>query len=135
MIFAISLIGYSELSLAVEIVINETRYEIELATSTAQRRLGLMHRKYLASDQGMLLVYPTTNNHRIWMKNMQIPLTVVWIGEDMMVIEVQKLEPCQLDPCPVYSAAGASRFVLELNAARHDIQAGDRVEGIEMLLQ
>ena len=135
MIFAISLIIASELSLAVEIGINQTRYEIELATSAEQRRLGLMHRDHLAFDHGMLLVYPVTGDHRIWMKNMQIPLTVAWIGEDLKVIEVQQLEPCQLDPCTIYSSAGASRFVLELNAGQHDIEAGDRIEGIETLLQ
>ena len=135
LIFAISLIVFSGQSLAVEIGINQNRYQIELATSSEQRRLGLMHRENLAFDQGMLLVYPVAGDHRIWMKNMQIPLTVAWIGENLKIIEIQKLEPCLLDPCTIYSSASVSRFVLELNAEQHDIQVGDRIEGIETLLQ
>jgi uncharacterized membrane protein (UPF0127 family) len=131
----ISLIAFSEQSSAVEISINQNRYQIELATNADQRRMGLMYREYLPFERGMLLVYSKPGDHRIWMKNMQIPLTVAWIGEDLKIIDVQQLEPCQLDPCKIYSAAGASRFVLELNAEQHDILIGDRIVGIEMLLK
>jgi uncharacterized membrane protein (UPF0127 family) len=135
LIIAILLILFSEGTLAAEIGINQNRYQIELATDAEQRRRGLMHREHMAFDQGMLLVYPVTGDHRIWMKNMLIPLTVVWIGENLKIIEVQKLPPCKLDPCTIYSSANVSRYVLELNAEQHDIRVGDPVEGIEKLLE
>ena len=102
-------------------------YQIELATTTEQRRLGLMHRSSLGSREGMLLVYPQAGNHRIWMKNVLIPLKVYWIDEDYTVISSQRLMPCVESSCPIYSADGESRYVLELGDYDHALEVGDRL--------
>jgi len=105
-------------------------YQVELATTTEQRRLGLMHRQYLAPRQGMLLVYPQPGDHRIWMKNMLIPLWVYWIDADHIVIDRRRVEPCRQPTCEVYSVNRDSLYVLELGDYEHPLAVGDRVYGI-----
>ena len=115
---------------AVELHLAQDYYQIELATTVAQRRLGLMHRSRLGPRQGMLLVYPQAGDHRIWMKNMLIPLRVYWIDASSVVIGVQRLEPCSAEPCPVYAVAGDSQYILELGDYAHPLDVGDKVENI-----
>ena len=108
-------------------------YQIEVARTPAQRRQGLMHRSSLDRQGGMLLVYRKTGDHRIWMKNMRIALRVYWIDDAARVIEMQRLEPCQQSPCPVYFASKPSRYVLELSDHEHPLKVGDRIDGIKEL--
>ena len=112
---------------AAGLTIGGETYQIELATTVEQRRLGLMHRPSIGSREGMLLVYPQAGNHRIWMKNVLIPLKVYWIDEDYTVISSQRLMPCVESSCPIYSADGESRYVLELGDYDHAIEVGDRL--------
>ena len=113
-----------------EIRLADRVYRVEIAANSAQRGLGLMFREHLADDRGMLLVYPESADHRIWMKNMRIPIRVYWIDENGRVVDLRRLEPCRSSPCPVYAADGHSRFVLELNDTAHPIRRGDRIEGL-----
>ena len=98
LVFLSILLFYAEISVAAEISINLIPYQIELAKNSEARRQGLMFRKNLQTDQGMLLVYPSTADHHIWMKNMLNPLTLVWIGENYRVIEIQKAQHSRSEP-------------------------------------
>lgn len=118
------------LAQTVELRLGQSSYEIELAITLQQRQRGLMHRQYLSPRQGMLLVYPQAGDHRIWMKNMRIPLRVYWIDENFIVVSVQRLQPCSETPCPVYSVPGDTRYVLELGDYEHRLAPGDKIEGI-----
>ena len=115
---------------ALELRLAQDYYQIELATTVAQRQLGLMHRSQLGPRQGMLLVYPRSGDHRIWMKNMLIPLWVYWIDASSLVIGIQRLEPCNAQPCPVYAVAGDSQYILELGDYAHPLEVGDKIENI-----
>ena len=117
----------------IEVRLGQTTYQVELALTPVQRRKGLMHREQLASNAGMLLVYPKTGDHRVWMKNMGIPLRVLWIDDRFKVIHVMRLEPCQLSPCAVFSAPAPARYILELSDDKHDVEPGDIVEGLNGL--
>ena len=115
---------------ALDLRLGQDDYQVELAASPEQRRLGLMHRSQLGPRQGMLLVYSRADDHRIWMKNMLIPLRVYWIDANSVVIAVQRLEPCNAEPCPVYFVAGDSQYILELGDYDHSLEVGDRIENI-----
>ena len=117
----------------VEVSAGGATYRVEVARTSAQRRQGLMHRSSLDRHEGMLLVYRKTGDHRIWMKNMRIALRVYWIDDDARVIDMQRLEPCQQSPCPVYFASKPSRYVLELSDHEHPLKVGDRIEGLKEL--
>jgi uncharacterized membrane protein (UPF0127 family) len=115
---------------ALELKLGRDSYQVEMATTPQQRQLGLMHRSQLGPRQGLLLVYPQAGNHRIWMKNMLIPLRVYWIDASSVVLGVQRLEPCNTEPCPIYAVAGESQYVLELGDYTHSLKVGDRIENI-----
>ena len=115
---------------AAELQLGGDIYQIEMAASPAHRQQGLMYRSQLGRRQGMLLVYPRAGDHRIWMKNVLISLRVYWIDASFEVIEVQRLEPCRSEPCPVYAAGRDSQYVLELGDYDHPLAAGDKIEGI-----
>lgn len=118
---------------SIELEIGGETYRIELALTASQRRLGLMHRRQLDRRGGMLLVYRDSSNHRIWMKNVAFPLRVYWIDRDYRVVDMQRLPPCETEPCPVYSASAASRYVLELSDHEHALKPGDRLPGLSDL--
>ena len=117
----------------IDIAIGTNRYRLELAQTPEQRRLGLMYRRRLEPDRGMLLVYGESGDHRIWMKNVSIPLRVYWIDSNFEVIKMLRLEPCVADPCPSYSSPRPSRYVLELSDDEHDLAPGDRIDGLSRL--
>lgn len=113
--------------------LGQVSYQIEIASTSDQRQQGLMHRQQLGLNQGMLLVYPDSGDHRIWMKNMQISLRVYWIDETYRVIDMQQLHPCAYSPCPVYSAPSESRFVLELADSNHALDVGDVIPDLALI--
>ena len=108
-------------------------YLLEIARSEKQRNHGLMFRDRLEERRGMLFIYPRSGNHRIWMKNTLIPLTVVWVDEDNKVIGVRKLFPCAHDPCPSYGVSVPSKYILELNSGKHRLEPGLRINGLDQL--
>ena len=117
---------------ALDLKLGLKTYNIEIADTQGKRQRGLMHRPYLAPDEGMLMIYSQVGDHRIWMKNMLIPLRVYWIDASFEVIDVQRLEPCSSQPCAVYSVSRDSKYVLELGDYDHALAIGDDVMGIRM---
>jgi len=105
-------------------------YLLEIARSAKQRNHGLMFRDHLDERQGMLFIYPRSGNHRIWMKNTLIPLTVVWVDESNKVIGIKKLFPCDYDPCPSYGVSIPSKYILELSSGNHRLEPGRRIGGL-----
>ncbi len=101
---------------------------VEIARSDPDRAKGLMYRRELAADAGMLFLFEETAAHPFWMKNTLIPLDMIFIGEDGRVAGiVARAVPGDLSP---RSAGGPSRYVLEVNggwAEAHGVGAGDRV--------
>ena len=113
-----------------QVSLNGKEYVLEIARSGEQRRHGLMFRYRLDKRQGMLFIYPRSGDHRIWMKNTLIPLTVVWIDETRTVIGIKKLAPCTADPCPSFGVSRPSKYVLELNNENHGLNLHQRLDGI-----
>jgi uncharacterized membrane protein (UPF0127 family) len=101
---------------------------VELARTDAERARGLMHRRELAPDAGMLFLFDDTAEHPFWMKDTLIPLDMIFIGEDGRVTGVvARAVPGDLR---ARSAGGPSRYVLEVNggwAEAHGVAPGDRV--------
>ena len=103
-------------------------FQIEIADTTSTRARGLMYRKSLPSDQGMLLVYPTPQRVSIWMKNTYIPLDIFYVGRYGEIVSiVTDAKPLSLKSMP---SAVDVLAVLELNAgesAKRGIKVGDQV--------
>jgi len=113
------------------LLINGEQYSIEIAKTSKQRSQGLMFRENLDIRQGMLFVYPRSGNHRIWMKNTLIPLSVIWLDDSETVIEIKVLPPCKLGPCPSYGASKPAKYIIELSSEVMGIKSGDRIQGVK----
>ena len=116
-----------------QLILNGEDYLLEIARSTKQRRHGLMYRDHLDKRQGMLFIYPGSGDHRIWMKNTLIPLTVIWLDKNEKIIGIKKLFPCDSDPCPSYGISKPSKYILELDSGSHRLIPGQTIKGIIQL--
>lgn len=105
------------------------RFMVELADSPREREYGLMCRKALAADRGMLFQFPKADYQAFWMRNTLIPLDIIYIGADGRVVSiVRNARP--LDETPLPSSAPA-QYVLELaagRAAQIGLLPGDKVQ-------
>ncbi len=103
-------------------------FQIELATTPEQKSQGLMFRRSLAPDGGMLFIYPSVRTITMWMRNTLIPLDMVFIAADGRIVKVaQRTVPMSL---ATISSGGPAKAVLEVNggtAARLGLKPGDRV--------
>lgn len=92
-----------------------TRFEPELALTSAQRQRGLMFRKKAPAD-GMLFVFPTATTGGFWMKNTLVPLTIVFFDSRGRRVRKLAMTPCRTASCKVYDPGRTYRFALELPA-------------------
>ncbi len=101
---------------------------VELAVTEAEQARGLMYRKHLPADGGMLFVYPTPRPVSYWMKNTFIPLSIAFIGADRRIINMADMAPN--NSTRTYASDGPCQYVLEVNQGwfkAHGIQPGDLV--------
>jgi hypothetical protein len=96
----------------VEIKIKDKTYKFELAVNEDERRRGLMYRKSLDKNSGMLFVYPREYELSFYMKNTLIPLDIAFIDSNLRVIDIRSMEP--LDETPINSKKRA-QYALEVN--------------------
>jgi uncharacterized membrane protein (UPF0127 family) len=97
---------------------------VEVAETPADRMMGLMGRKSLTADSGMLFDFGTTVDTAFWMKDTSIPLSIAFIGTDGKVLAIRDMKP--FDETPVRSP-GAYRYAIEVNRgwfAANGITAG-----------
>lgn len=89
----------------------------ELAITQEEKERGLMFRKRLNFDQGMLFVFGEKGFHSFWMKNMSISLDFIWLDEDRRIVHIEKnVPPCEQEPCPTYTSKVPAMYFLELRA-------------------
>ncbi|MDG2527944.1 DUF192 domain-containing protein [Caulobacter endophyticus] len=104
------------------------RFQVEIAATEAEQRKGLMFRKSLAPDRGMLFVYGKPRRAAFWMKNTLIPLDILYIGPDGRILSmVRNARPHDEMPLP---SGGPVLGVLEIaggRAAQLGVLPGDRV--------
>ena len=97
---------------------------VEIANNDQSRMRGLMFRRELPQNQGMLFVFPATEEHGFWMRNTLIGLDMIFLSEDRKVIGVITAAP---KTEIVRSVHKPSRYVLEVSAgeaAAHAIGPG-----------
>lgn len=108
--------------------IGDTKIDLEVARSRRQQALGLMHRDSLAADRGMLFPFHPPQRVEFWMKNVSMPLDLIFVRGDRVQEIVSNFPPCSDDPCPKYSPPMAIDTVIELSggrAAELGIERGD----------
>jgi len=90
---------------------------LELAATPQQRNIGLMLRPSMAENHGMLFLFPRPDRHAIWMKNMLMPIDILWLDDRKRIIHVEtNVPPCRIEPCLVYQPPTPAFYVIELAA-------------------
>jgi uncharacterized membrane protein (UPF0127 family) len=98
---------------------------VEVVDTPDMRQRGLMYRKQLAPDAGMLFLFDQQEQHTFWMHNTLIPLDMIFIKSDWTVLGIVENATPLTDS--KREVPGASQYVLEVNAGfsrRVGLQAG-----------
>jgi uncharacterized membrane protein (UPF0127 family) len=107
------------------------RIEAEVAHTHETRRVGLMNRRSMAPQRGMLFVFDMPGIQCMWMRNTLIPLSVAFIDEQGRILNIEDMAPQTEDNhCSVKPA----KYALEMNRswfAQRGIMAGMAIAGIE----
>jgi uncharacterized protein len=103
--------------------------QTQVAATPEQRATGLMHRKEMPVNEGMLFVFEQRAGQCFWMKNTLLPLTAAFVADDGTIVNLADMQPQTLDS---HCSAQPVRYVLEMNQgwfAKRGIQAGTRLGG------
>lgn len=107
-------------------------FKIELAITQEEQTSGLMFRKSLARNKGMLFIFNEEGFSSFWMKNTLIPLDIIWIDENKKVVFIsENIQPCKEDPCPNIAPTQKAKYVLEINGGvskEIGLKVGDRLK-------
>ena len=112
----------------IDIKVNGQNLKVEYADSEVLRNLGLMNRKTLCAQCGMLFKLDQPFRIGMWMKNTYIPLDVAFIRSDGSIVNIESMKPLDLT---ITYAAEEVLYVLEMNQdwfQSNSIEVGDKVE-------
>lgn len=115
--------------LSIETAAGKTHdFQVEIAETPEQRAQGLMFRREMAADAGMLFLFGGSQERAMWMKNTLIPLDMLFIDEKGKIVRIaERTVPYSTR---AITSGGPVAAVLELNAgtaSRLAIKPGDRV--------
>ncbi len=111
------------------------RFFVEVAVTARERSVGLMHRRELAADHGMIFDFGTEQDITMWMRNTYLPLDMVFIGSGGVIRHIAK-RTTPLSERTI-SSQNPVRYVLEINGGLADklkIEIGDTVSGAGLIL-
>lgn len=115
----------------IELTAGFHRIEAEVAADQPDRMQGLMNRRSMAANQGMLFAYPQAERHCMWMRNTFLPLSVAFLDDQGRIINIEDMTPqTETSHC----AAAAARFALEMNQgwfASKGLKPGLRIGGVD----
>jgi len=120
-------IARSQTILKIPLYIGQKEIWVEVAKTPEERSYGLMGRKNLGKDEGMLFIFETEDRHGFWMKNTFIPLSIAFIDKNGKIVSITDMKPLTLDshvpPQPIL-------YALEMNKgwfSSRGIKVGDMV--------
>jgi uncharacterized membrane protein (UPF0127 family) len=137
LVVAVLLLAAAGLALASALALHTTQLranghelQVEVADSKASRTLGLMFRRSLGTNEGMLFAYPGETRMCMWMRFTFIPLTVAFVAADGTVVNLADMEP---HTDARHCASAPAKYAVEANQgwfSAHGIGAGTRLEGL-----
>lgn len=111
------------------IYIGSVAATVTVADDHDERMLGLSGTPSLRDLEGKLFIFDSDDKHGIWMKDMRIPLDIIWVDKDLNVVHIAE----NVDPSTypeVFASPSDARFVIEMNAhfvSSLKIAVGDRL--------
>lgn len=113
------------------IVPNGTKIQLEVARTPQQQSMGLMHRPALPENNGMLFQFTSAQSLSFWMKNVPVPLDMVFLRNGAVQYIASSVPPCASEPCPTYGSKKPVDQVIELRSGRSaelGLKVGDRLQ-------
>jgi len=105
------------------------RLFVEVADTDLKRSYGLMDRKYLPENHGMVFRFPTSRHLKFWMRDTYIPLEIAFINDNGRIIQIEEMLP--LSTRAIVSKKKC-RYALEVNRGwfvNNDVGIGDKIAG------
>jgi uncharacterized membrane protein (UPF0127 family) len=107
------------------------KINVELAQTPTEKATGLSFRKYLGDYDGMLFVNESAVTTPYWMKDVLIPLDIIFIDSQNFVVDIKESQaPCSDTYCPTISPSQSYMYVLEVNSGfceRNNIGVGNGI--------
>jgi hypothetical protein len=103
----------------------------EVASTDSSRTTGLMNRRMMPENRGMLFVFAYPQPQSFWMMNTYIPLSIAFVDEQGTIVNIADMKPLTTDPHPSTQPA---KYALEMNQgwfAKRGIKAGARIDGLK----
>ncbi|MGF1512562.1 MAG: DUF192 domain-containing protein [Elainellaceae cyanobacterium] len=111
--------------------IRDVTIDLEVAETLEQRAIGFMFRTEIPDNRGMLFPFSPPRPVRFWMRNVLVPLDMVFLNQGQVMAIAADVPPCSESPCPTYGPSVIIDQVIELRggrAAELGLQVGDRVD-------
>lgn len=103
--------------------------DTQVAATSEQRQIGLMHRPSMPQTEGMLFVFEEPGVQCFWMKNTLLPLTAAFVADDGRIVNLADMAPQTTES---HCSTQPVRYVLEMNKGwfdRKGIKAGAKLAG------
>lgn len=101
----------------------------QVASSPRELAIGLMYRRDMPANHGMLFVFDKADRQCFWMKNTLMPLSIAFVADDGRIVNVDEMKAGTLNE---HCSTEPVRYVLEMNAGwfkRKGIKPGQRLSG------
>lgn len=109
----------------------KAKAEIQIADNEFEEELGLMYRKQMDENKGMLFIFPNSQIQTFWMRNTFIPLDMIFVNPDKMIVTIQK--NTRVLSNSTYASTAPAQYVIEVDAGysdRNNIKVGDKVNWV-----
>lgn len=107
-LFLLTSVAHSQSLLKIPIYIKDKEIWVEVAKTPEERTHGLMGRKHLGKDEGMLFIFEKEDYHGFWMKDTQISLSIAFIDKEGRIVRITDMKPLTLEihtpPQPILDA-------------------------------
>ena len=115
----------------ITVFLGDEEFVVEIAETDKEKAFGLMYRKEIPDNFGMLFIYSKEDFRGMWMKNTLISLDLIFLNSQKEIVEIiNNVPPCIKDPCQSYISGKKAKYVLELKGNRSkelDLKEGDRI--------
>ena len=111
------------------IYINDMPMWVDVADSVKEIKTGLSGRTTLENGQGMLFIFDKLDFYGMWMKDMNFPIDIIWINENLQIIDI-KTQVLQKSYSEIFYPVQKALYVIEVNAGfseLNNIKIGDKV--------
>jgi uncharacterized membrane protein (UPF0127 family) len=110
---------------------NRVLLHVEIADTDAARLRGLMGRRSLGADSGMVFLFDAPVRASFYMENTLIPLSIAFWDQTDRIVSILDMVPCRATPCSTYTAGSPFVGAVEANRGffvEHGVEVGDDVE-------